>query len=73
MREALGNALQDMFIIRKDPNFLESNNVVIRVRQETCYGLNAFSTVFGNILESPERRIEIKWRLREIKKEQTSN
>ena len=54
MREALGNALQDMFIIRKDPNFLESNNVVIRVRQETCYGLNAFSAVFGNILESPE-------------------
>ena len=42
-----------MLVMSKDPNLLESNDIVVRICEFPCNGLDAFCQVLRYVLEAP--------------------
>jgi hypothetical protein len=55
MWQTFGNTLSDMFVMSEDPNFLESNDIVVGICELQCNGLDAFCQVLRYIFETPKK------------------
>jgi hypothetical protein len=66
------DACFDVLVVGIDPNLLQCNNVVVRLRKLGGYGCDAFVSMLGNELKAPAGLLSLGGSSRQIS-ERTSN
>ena len=57
IRQTFRNTMSDMLVMSEDPNLLESNDIVVRIRELLCNGLDAFCQILRYIFKTPKKMI----------------